>query len=462
MSAKVLIVDDEPDMVELCADVARDHGYAPTTVTTPALVMSLLEEQDYELVVTDLRMPELDGVSLIESIREFDPRIAIIAMTAFGSIDTAVRAVHAGASDYLPKPFQPRDLALRIERVLERRAMALELSRLRTEVAGRFSIAGIIGKSRALVEITALIKRVADSSATVLITGPSGSGKEVVARALHGESRRRPRKFVAVNCAAIPETLLEAELFGVKRGAFTGAHSDRRGLFQEADGGTLFLDEIGELAPSLQAKLLRVLQEREVRPIGTTTAERVDVRVVAATNRNLRKGVADQLFREDLFYRLAVIEVALPPLRDRAEDILPLAEHFLRRASAQAGKAVTRFSGAAAKRILSHDWPGNARELENAIERAVALCEGDCVSPDDLSIGAKGQKAPDFLEAAAERTMTIDELDRAYAQLILSRVRGNKQRAASLLGVDRRTLQRWFGEGGAAEAEEDGSAERRR
>jgi DNA-binding NtrC family response regulator len=451
--AKVLIVDDELEMGKLVADIARDHGYAPTSITAPGLALPLLEEQGFDLVVTDVRMPEIDGVELIDQIKRFDPRIAIIAMTAFGSIDTAVRAVRAGAFDYLPKPFQPVDMALRMARALSHRAMNVELSRLRSEVAERFSVAGILGRSRALEDVIGLVKRVADNPATVLISGPSGSGKEVVARALHGESRRRSRKFVAVNCAAIPETLLEAELFGVRKGAYTDARSDRLGMFQEADGGTLFLDEIGELALSVQAKLLRVLQEREVRPVGAPSAEPVDVRVVAATNRDLRAAVSDHSFREDLFYRLAVIEIYVPPLKHRADDILPLAEHFLARAAVRAGKSIVGFSGAAVKRLLGHDWPGNVRELENAIERAAALCDGDRITPDDLPESTKTRREPDFLEAAADRFMSIDELQRAYAQLILKRVGGKKQRAASLLGVDRRTLQRWFGEGHGGDEE---------
>jgi DNA-binding NtrC family response regulator len=444
--ARVLVVDDEIEMGKLVADIARDYGHSPLSISSPALVMPLLERQAFDLVITDVRMPEIDGVELIGQIKIFDPRIAIIAMTAFGSIDTAVRAVRAGAVDYLPKPFQPKDMALRMERALERRAMTLEISRLRSEVEGRFSISGILGRSPAIQEVMALVKRIADSPATVLITGPSGSGKELVARALHGESRRRARKFVAVNCAAIPESLLEAELFGVRRGAYTDARADRIGMFQEADGGTLFLDEIGELAPHLQAKLLRVLQEREVRSVGSTTTEPIDVRVVAATNRDVHAAVANRTFREDLFYRLAVIEIKLPSLRDRTGDILPLAEHFLARAAARARKPIIGFSSVANKWLLQHDWPGNVRELENAIERAVALCGGDRISPDDLPETTKPGKAT-FLEEAAQRSMTIEELDRAYAQFVLHQAGGNKQRAASLLGVDRRTLQRWFGEG---------------
>jgi DNA-binding NtrC family response regulator len=444
--AKILVVDDEPEMGKLVADIARAQGHSVRSITAPALAMSIIEQEVIDLVVTDVRMPEIDGIDLVARMTRYDPKIAIIAITGFGSIDTAVRAVRAGAFDYLPKPFQPAEMALRIENALARRAVSVELSQLRSEVTDRFSIAGIVGKSRALADVAALVRRVADGPATVLISGPSGSGKELVARALHGESRRRSRKFVAVNCAAIPESLLEAELFGVKKGAFTDARADRLGMFQEADGGTLFLDEIGELALPLQAKLLRVLQEREVQPVGSPTPEPVDVRVVAATNRDLRASTAARTFREDLFYRLAVIEVAVPSLRDRSDDILPLADHFLRRAAARAGKPIAAFSGAAVKRLVGYDWPGNVRELENAVERAVALCEGERIAPDDLPEATKTARSTDFLDMAVERMMTIGELERAYAERVLKKVGGNKIRASSLLGVDRRTLQRWFGE----------------
>jgi DNA-binding NtrC family response regulator len=444
--ANILVVDDDLECGKLVADIARDLGHSATSITVPALAMPMIEQDAIDLVVTDVRMPEIDGIELIAQIKQYDPKIAIIAITAFGSIDTAVRAVRAGAFDYLPKPFEPAEMALRMENALARRAMSVELSRLRSEVAERFSVAGIVGKSRALSDVTALVRRVADTPMTVLITGPSGSGKELVARALHGESRRRSRNFIAVNCAAIPESLLEAELFGVKKGAFTDARLDRLGMFQEADGGTLFLDEIGDLALPLQAKLLRALQEREVRPVGSPTSAKVDARVIAATNRDLRASIAERMFREDLFYRLAVIEIFIPSLRDRPDDILPLAEHFLKRAAGHTRKAIVGFSGSAVKRLLSYHWPGNIRELENAIERAVALCNGDRIAPDDLPDTTKNARAPDALEQAADRMMTIAELDRAYAEVVLWRVGGNKRRAASLLGVDRRTLQRWFGD----------------
>jgi DNA-binding NtrC family response regulator len=444
---RVLVVDDDAALCELIADIARDHGHEPITVTDPLRVMPLVEQQDFDLVISDVRMPGMDGIELIAQLRAYDPRIPIVAITAFGSIETAVRAVRAGAVDYLPKPFQPKDMALRMEQALERRAMNLELARLRTEAAGRFSVAGIVGKSSALRDVIGLVQRVADLPVTILITGPSGSGKELIARAIHGEGRRRTQPFVAVNCAAIPDGLLEAELFGVKKGAYTDARTDRPGMFQEAHGGTLFLDEVGELAPGLQAKLLRALEEREVRRVGAVEAEAVDVRILAATNRDLRTAVRSRTYRDDLYYRLAVIEIGIPPLRDRPDDIVPLTEHFVAKAAARCNKNIAGLSGAAIKRLLGYDWPGNVRELQNAVERAVALCDGDRISPDDLLDASKQRGPMSLLDFAADRLRTIDELDREYAALILQRTGGNKKRAASLLGVDRRTLQRWFGSG---------------
>jgi DNA-binding NtrC family response regulator len=290
------------------------------------------------------------------------------------------------------------------------------------------------------------VERMAAVDGAVLVTGESGTGKELVARALHALGPRKDGPMVAINCGALPASLLESELFGHLKGAFTDARTERLGVFREADGGTLFLDEIGEMPLALQAKLLRVLQEREVRPVGATRAVPVDARVVAATHRDLRRGMKDGTFREDLFYRLAVIEVALPPLRERPEDVLPLAEHFLRRASQRAGRALKGFSGAAARRLVGYGWPGNARELENAVERAVALARDEWISPDDLPPSVGVDATPDVFAAAAERLMTLDELEKGYVRHVLERLGGNKKRAAAALGINRRTIQRWLGE----------------
>lgn len=438
---RILVVDDDPELARLAADVAKRAGFDAAIANHARAATRLLEAESFDLVVTDVRMPEIGGIELVEWIKKYDPRIAVIAITAFGSVDSAVRAVRAGAFDYLQKPFEPRALALAIERALETRKVRLELSSLRSQVQERFSTQGIVAVSQSMKDVVALVQRVADSECNVLVTGPGGAGKELVARALHQESRRRSRVFVPVSCAAMPDSLLEGELFGVERGG-----GERNGMFQEADGGTLFFDDIAELSPALQAKLLRGLQEREGRIVGGAR-EPVDVRVIAATSRDLRTLVAQGVFREDLFYRLAVIEIALPALCDRREDILPLADLFLEREAHRAGRAPLKLSGATAAKLLAYEWPGNIRELENVIARSVALARGEVVNPDDLPDWVGPSESPDFLTSAAERGMTIDELSRAYARLVLQRFGGKKKRAAQVLGVDRRTLQRWFGVG---------------
>jgi DNA-binding NtrC family response regulator len=444
--AHVLVVDDDAALAQLVADIVADHGHRAVCAGGGEAALAELAASSIDLLVCDVRLPGIDGIELIGRAAAEDASLAIIAMTAFGSLDTALRAIRAGAHDYLAKPFEPADLALRVEMALARRAMSLELRELRRQ-RDESALAGMVGSSAPVRELAALVRRVADTTTTVLVSGPSGSGKELVARALHQESRRRDAPFVAVDCAAIPAALLEAELFGAKKGAYTDARFDRPGMFQAAHGGTLFLDEIGELPLEMQAKLLRALQEREVRPVGAHSVEPIDVRVVAATNRDLRAALLDKTFREDLFYRLAVIEVAVPPLRERPTDIVPLAEHFLRRAAARNGLGVSGLSTAATKLLVGYHWPGNVRELQSAIERAVALCDGQRIGADDLPAALRGGGAPrEWLESAAERGMTLPELDRAYARMVLSRAGGNKVRAAQQLGIDRRTLQRWFGD----------------
>ncbi len=469
MSARILIVDDEPEMAKLCADIVKDNGHTPVALTSPVAALPLIQEQPFDLLLTDVRMPEMNGVDLIGHVFRYDPRIAIIAMTAFGSIDTAVRAVRAGALDYLPKPFQPKDLSLRIDRALSHRAMALEIGRLRSEVAKSKQSSLVVGRSHVMEEIVQLVKRVADSYATVLIKGPIGGGKENIARALHAESQRRSGNFVSINCAALPEALLDIELFGRVAGYGDGATSDLRNVFEEASSGTLFLDDVSELSLPLQGKLVGVLHELEAqksaqRRAGTLGAasENSRVRVVAATTRDLRAAVAERTFREDLFYRLAVIEITIPELRHRPDDIVPLAEHFLAKSLGRSGKSILGLSGAAKKILLAYDFPGNVRELENAIERAVTVCEGEHIFPDDLPEIMKTKKRTDLLYDAALRNFTMDELCRSYALLILEKTGGNKQRAAAILEVDRRTLQRWFAEesrGGARGAESAPSIE---
>lgn len=452
---RLFVVDDDADLGAFLHELLTASGHQVTTFSDAASALAAVEERAPDVVITDMNMAGMDGFELIEQVRAFDPRVAVIAITAFGSIETAVRALRLGAYDFVTKPFEPQTLRVAVNRALEATALRSEVRRLRSELGGRFLVGELVGRSRALAEISDLVKRVADSGATVLVTGPSGSGKEVIARALHAESKRSAGPFVPINCAAIPDALLESELFGVRKGAFTDAKVDRPGLFRAAHGGTLFLDEIGDLPMALQAKLLRVIQEREVRPLGATKSEPFDARVVAATHSDLRKAVQEGRFREDLFYRLAVIEVGVPPLHDRPEDVVPLAEHFLKRVAARSGSGVKGFSGAALQKLEAYHWPGNVRELENAVERAVALAREEWISPEDFPASLEHPAPTDILAAAAEREMTLDELTMAYVRRVLERTGNNKKRTARLLGVDRRTIQRWLGETQSADDDDD-------
>lgn len=445
-SPPILIVEDDEALAELFSTLVEAKGYRAKSVGRVADALSLLHSGErFSVVVTDLRLPDGEGFAVIEATKQADPRTAVIFVTAFGSIETAVRAVRLGAYDFLTKPVEPAAFGVSLDRAVEAQTLRSEVQALRMAL-GPVELHGLVGRSPALADIVALLRRISDSDTSVLITGPSGTGKERVARALHTMGDRKDKPFVAVNAAAIPEALLESELFGHVKGAFTDAKRDKKGLMAEADGGILFLDEIGDLPMVLQAKLLRVLQEREVRPVGATKAQPLDIRVISATHHDLRALVKEGRFREDLFYRLAVIEVFIPPLRDRPEDILPLAEYFLARAAARAKRNIKGFSGAAAKLMLAYGWPGNVRELSNAVERAVALCQEEWISPNDLPPTLDKPSAVDVFVSAAERMLTLDELSKGYVLHVLERFGGNKVRAAAALGISRRTIQRWLGE----------------
>jgi DNA-binding NtrC family response regulator len=459
---QLLVVDDDSAMRDFLSESLMDEGYRVDVAAGGRSGVERVRMGGVDLVVTDVKMPDMDGLDMLAEIRApaapnattpaADPPHVVI-ITAFGSIETAKRALKLGAHDYITKPFEIDDLLVAVEKALDERTLRREVARLRKEVARPYRFENIIGKSAPMQDVFALIRRLSGSSANVLITGESGTGKELVARALHFNSPRAKKQFVPVNCAAIPDTLLESELFGYKRGAFTDARNDRQGQFVEADGGTIFLDEIGDLPPQLQAKLLRVLQERELRPLGAARPEKVDVRVLSATNRDLAQRMREGAFREDLFYRLNVIEVMLPPLRDRAEDVLPLAEHFLVEAAARTGKRIATFTQPALKILLAYPWPGNVRELENVIERAVALAEGDSIGPDDLPSQVRERRSSDVLAGALARGLTLAELEREYINRVLQAEGGNKTRAAARLGLDRKTLYRKleeYGRGGEA------------
>jgi DNA-binding NtrC family response regulator len=430
-------------MRDLLAVELRDAGHRVLSAPGGSLGLDVARAEPVDLVVTDLRMPDLDGFDLIRDLAALPDPPHIVMITAFGSIETAIKAVKLGAYDYITKPFEIDELLLVVDKAVHERALRRQVARLQREVERQYGFENIVARSEAMKEVLALVSRIAGSTASVLITGESGTGKELIARAIHYNSPRARGPFVAVNLAAVPETLIESELFGHKKGAFTDARADRAGLFAEADGGTIFLDEIGELALPLQAKLLRVLQEHELRPLGATKTQRVDVRVLAATNRNLEGMLAEGSFREDLYYRLNVIQLDLPPLRARPEDVLPLAEHFL----AQVGARMQpprrlKLAVDAQQILLAYSWPGNVRELHNVLERGVALSQGDSIGADDLPNHVREKKPADFLQVALARRMSLAELEREYIERVLDDEGGNKTRAAQRLGLDRKTLYR--------------------
>jgi DNA-binding NtrC family response regulator len=457
--ATILIVEDDGAMRTFLREVLEEEGYTVEVAPGGRAGIERVRQGGVDLVVSDVKMPDLDGLDLLREIKAVTPSPHVITITAFGSIDTAIRAVKLGAFDYITKPFDVAELNLSVQKALAERALRSEVARLRDEVQKSYRWGNIIGRSAAMQEMFGVIRRLSGSSIAVLITGASGTGKELVAKAIHFNSPRRERPFVALNCAAIPDTLLESELFGYKRGAFTDARVDKSGIFVEADGGTIFLDEIAELPPTLQAKLLRVLQEGEIRPLGAGRSEKVDVRIVAATNKDLETRLGNGTFREDLYYRLNGVHLHLPALRDRPEDILDLAEHFLARNAAKAGKEIRGFHETARKALLAYGWPGNVRELENVVERAVALTENTLIEAEDLPAVVRERRATseDELGAAVARGLTLDELEREYIKRVLAAEGGNKTRAAQRLGLDRKTLYRKLEEyaaGGAPSAKQ--------
>jgi DNA-binding NtrC family response regulator len=441
MRPRVLIVDDEARMAGVLAMTLGRAGYECETCANGDAALAALARRSADVVVTDWKMPGMDGIELVRRLRARQPGLPVILVTAYASVPSAVAAMREGAFDYVTKPFDNDELRALVARALDLTRLERENRYLRQEVESRYAPGEIVAespRSRALLE---LVRRVAPSRATVLIQGESGTGKELVARLLHYWSDRVGRPFVAVNCKAFAEGVLESELFGHEKGAFTGATGARAGCFQRATGGTLFLDEIGDIGPDFQAKLLRVLQESEVLPVGAARPVPVDVRVVAATNRSLRDEVADGRFREDLFFRLNVIPVPLAPLRERCEDILPLARHFLARHAAEAGRRLG-FAPETERALAAHRWPGNVRELENAVERGVVLARGETILPEDLLLeeDAGGAGAPQPGEASLQEC-----LDRAAAERIraaLEAARGQRAEAARALGIDRTTLYR--------------------
>ena len=456
MPRSVLIVDDDKAMCDLLEADLADRSFETEAHATADGALATLGERDFDVVLTDLHMRGMTGIELGRRVAESRPDVPVVVVTGFGSIETAVEAIRAGAYDYITKPIDVEALTLALDRAIQHHALRREVRTLRRAFDASSRFDDLIGASDAMRRIYDLLARVADSDASVLISGESGTGKEMVAKALHARGRQSGGPFVAINCAAVPATLLESELFGHERGAFTDARAARPGLFMQANGGTLFLDEIGELPIGMQPKLLRALQERVVRPVGGAAEIPFDARIIVATNRDLETAIEERRFREDLYYRINVIHVELPPLRARGADVLLLAQRFVDAAASRAGKSVTGISQPAAEKLLSYAWPGNVRELMNAIERAVALTLYETITVDDLPRKIRDHRPTQVLLAADDPSelVPLEEVERRYVLRVLESAAGNKTLAARILGLDRKTLhrklERWTGDGADA------------
>jgi two-component system response regulator PilR (NtrC family) len=445
---RLLVADDERSVRDILSIYLQREGYDVTLAADGREALAALDVATFDVVLTDLQMPGADGLMVLERVKASAPQTQVILLTAYATTETAISAMKAGAYDYLAKPFKPQEIGALCEKACEKRALLMENLELRDALRGPNRFGDLIGKSQAMRETFALVDKVADARTTVLVSGESGTGKELIARALHQRSRRRAGPFVAVNCGAIPAELLESELFGHRKGAFTGATADRRGLFEQASGGTLFLDEVGDLPAPLQVKLLRALQERTVRPVGANVEIAVDARVVAASNRNLREEVEKGDFRSDLFYRLNVVQVHLPPLRHRPEDVPILLDHFLAHFARELGRPAPALSHEALQALMRYPWPGNVRELENAVERAVTLAEREVVGVAELPEPLRAASGPlasatsvDLPEKGLNLDQVLGEIERTLILRALARTSGVRKAAAGLLGVTFRSIR---------------------
>jgi DNA-binding NtrC family response regulator len=441
---RILIIDDERSILDTVQILLRGEGWEVTTSYNPREALEQLQDIAPDVVLTDIRMPGMNGLEVLASVRASDPEIPVILMTAQASLQTAMQAVNAGAFYYLQKPFGNDDLVALCRRAVESRMLTRENRALKREIRRRGGGVGNgrpIGRNRRFNEVVRLAETVAPTDSTVLISGESGTGKEILARYIHQLSEREAGPFISVNCGALPENLLESELFGHVKGSFTGAHRDKEGLLAAARGGTFFLDEVGEMSPALQVKLLRALQEREIVPVGATQPVSIDVRIIAATNRDLEEEIRRGTFRSDLYYRLNVISLHLPPLRERDDDVLLLAEHFLQRAAEKSG-ALMALAADAADALQRYDWPGNVRELENALERAAILSRGGAIGIDALPARIVSPAPQPLVSDRAPATPTLELVERAYILWVLQAEGGNKARAAEVLGIDPSTLYR--------------------
>jgi len=432
---RILVVDDEEPQRNTLAGFLKKQGYAVETADSGRAALELADQRHFELALLDLKMPEMDGIELLEKLKEQNPEIQIIMMTAYGTVETAVEAMKKGAYHYIGKPINLDELKLNVKKALNNQGILIENRYLKEELKQQYGDLKIIGESKPIQEVLSTVARVAPTNSTVLIIGESGTGKELVARAVHTLSQRKDERFIPVSCAALPETLLESELFGYEKGAFTGAVKKKEGRFELADGGTLFLDEIGDIPLETQVKLLRVIESQEFDRLGGKDTLKVDVRIIAATNQNLEKRIREKTFREDLYYRLNVISILIPPLRERKEDVIPLVEHFIKKSNQKCGKEIRGITQRAKEILLSYDWPGNVRELENIIERGVVLSRGDALDDEDLSSLSFGKRkgiSPDF---------SLKEMEKSHILAVLEKNDWNLGQTSEILGIHRNTLR---------------------
>ena len=442
---KILIIDDEKSILDLLSVVFKKEGYTVETALSAKMALELIDKEEFDLVLTDIKLPQMSGMKILQYVKEKYPAMPVVMITAYGTIKQAIEALKMGAMDYIVKPFNMEELKIIVAQGLENRRIQQENVLLKKDLEEKYGMNNMVGKSKKMLEVYNLIEKIAATDSTVLISGESGTGKEIAARAIHFHSRRRERPFVSINCGALPENLLESELFGHVKGSFTGAIANKKGMFETAEKGTLFLDEVGEMSPWTQVKLLRTLQDRKVRRVGGTDEFPIDVRIIGATNQDLKKRIEEGKFREDLFYRLNVISLELPPLRNRKEDIPLLVSHFLSKYCDKMGRDMKRMAPRVMKVFESYSWPGNVRELENSIERIIAIEERETITesslPEELISPQREQDRSYEVKPGFDLNTTLDDISRNFVQQALQRTNGNLKETATLLGINYRSLR---------------------